>query len=239
MDLIAFSNCGAPKEMDLITLVVGPHERNKVIPAMCIVLRSHLPRSQNIFPVPECFFLCVLQRKLFNSTSRSHYLGSTQWPGTTLSSHQSLSMKIEYHNLYTHFILVTQNRISSIVPANRERIEKYITGIVNNNRSKLYSIYANPEHVHLLVSRSPRISDELLATIIADSSAKFINENKFSRGKFAWQESAAAFSVSKSDVDRVCKYILNQPEHHRKVTFDEEYDRFIREYQKTIRWDIR
>lgn len=103
-------------------------------------------------------------------------------------------MKIEYNNLYTHFILITQNRFPLIPEKNRERIEKYITGIVNNNNSKLYSIYANPEHVHFLVSRSPRLSDETLATIVADSSAKFINENKPGKGVFAWQQSAAAFS---------------------------------------------
>jgi putative transposase len=147
-------------------------------------------------------------------------------------------MKIEYHNLYTHFILITQNRISSIPETNRVRIEKYITGIINNNNSKLYSIYANPEHIHILVSRSPRLSEEVLATIIADSSSKFINDNKLSPGVFSWQESASAFSVSKSDVDKVCKYILNQPEHHRKVTFTEEYDELLKHYQKTLKWDI-
>jgi putative transposase len=148
-------------------------------------------------------------------------------------------MKIEYNNLYTHFILITKNRMPLIPEKNRERIEKYITGVINNNHSKLYSIYANPDHVHFLISRSPRLSEEVLVSIAADSSAKFINENKLSTGVFAWQESASAFSVSKSDVDKVCKYILDQPEHHKKVTFTEEYDEFIRHYQKTLKWDIR
>jgi len=148
-------------------------------------------------------------------------------------------MKIEYHNLYTHFILITQNRIPSVSEKNRERIEKYITGVINNSHSKLYSIYANPEHVHILASRSPKLSEEVLATIVADSSLKFINDNKLSTGIFAWQQSASAFSVSKSDVDKVCKYILNQPEHHRKVTFAEEYDEFLKHYQKTLKWDIK
>jgi len=112
-------------------------------------------------------------------------------------------MKIEYHNLYTHFILITQDRIPSIPEKNRERIEKYITGVITNNHSKLYSIYANPEHVHILVSRSPKLSEEILATIVADSSLKFINDNKLSIGTFAWQQSASAFSESKSDVDKV------------------------------------
>jgi REP element-mobilizing transposase RayT len=116
----------------------------------------------------------------------------------------------------------------------RERIEKYITGIVNNNDSHLYSIYANPEHVHFLISRSPKLSEKNIATIVAESSTRFINENKLCTGHFQWQHSASAFSVSKSDIDKVCKYILNQPEHHRKVSFQEEYDTFIKFYQKTL-----
>ena len=148
-------------------------------------------------------------------------------------------MKIEYNNLYTHFILITQDRIPSIPEKSRERVEKYITGIVYNYDSKLYSIYANPEHAHLLVSRSPKFSEEALATIIADSCAKFINDNKLSSGVFAWQQSASAFSVSKTDIDKVCKYILQQPQHHKKETFSEEYEKLMKHYQKTLKWDIR
>jgi putative transposase len=143
-------------------------------------------------------------------------------------------MKIEYNNLYTHFIFTTLHRLPLIAEKHRQRIEKYITGIVNNNDSQLYAIYANPEHVHFLVSRSAHISEESLASLVAGSSQKFINQNKLCSSNFAWQDSASAFSVSKSDVDRVCKYILNQPEHHRKVSFKEEYDQFIQFYQKTL-----
>jgi REP element-mobilizing transposase RayT len=143
-------------------------------------------------------------------------------------------MKIEYNNLYTHFVLITFLRTPFINSSNRERIEKYITGIVNNKDCKMYSIYANPQHVHFLISRSPSISEESIATIVANSSTKFINDNKLCSGKFSWQQSASAFSVSKADVENVCKYILNQPEHHRVKSFDEEYEEFIRFYQKTI-----
>ena len=146
-------------------------------------------------------------------------------------------MKIEYHNLYTHFILITQNRLPLIQEVNRQRIEKYITGIVNNNQSKMYSIYANPDHVHFLVSRSPKISEEAFATIIAESSMNFIQTNRLYTGQFQWQQSASAFSVSKTDVDRVCKYILNQPEHHKKVTFADEYETFMKHYQRTLKWE--
>lgn len=143
-------------------------------------------------------------------------------------------MKIEYHNLYTHFIFTTLHRQPLISEKHRERIEKYITGIVNNNYSQLYAIYANPEHAHFLISLSPKYSEENIATIIAESSEKFINQNKLCNSHFAWQETASAFSVSKADVDKVCKYILNQPEHHRKVSFTEEFEEFMKFYQKTL-----
>lgn len=143
-------------------------------------------------------------------------------------------MRIEYNNLYTHFIFITKKRLPLIKEKNRNRIEKYITGIVKNNSSKMYAIYANPDHIHFIISRSPKLSEEYLAAIIADSSENFINENKLCDGRFSWQKSAAAFSVSKIDVNKVCKYILNQPRHHRKVSFTEEYEAFMKLYQMTL-----
>ena len=143
-------------------------------------------------------------------------------------------MKIEYNNLYTHFVFTTLHRKPIIPERNRLRIEKYITGIINNNQSKLYAIYANPEHIHILVSRDPNIAEENLAKTITDSTERFINNNKLSDGFFAWQNSCSAFSVSKGDIDKVCKYILNQKTHHQKYTYQEERDKFIQFYQTTI-----
>jgi len=143
-------------------------------------------------------------------------------------------MKIEYNNLYTHFVFTTLNRLPMILEKNRQRIEKYITGVVNNNGCYLYAIYANPEHLHFLVSLRPDVDEESLATIIADSSGRFINENKLCTGLFLWQRSCSAFSVSKRDIDKVCKYILNQKEYHKKVDYSQEYDAFLKFYQQTI-----
>ena len=144
-------------------------------------------------------------------------------------------MKIQYNNLYTHFVFTTYDRQRLITEENRVRIEKYITGIVSKNKSKLYAIYANPEHVHMLISRDPSLSEEGIATIIANSSERFVNENKLSSTIFQWQQSASAFSVSKSDIERVCKYILSQPEHHKKVSFSDEYEKFITFYEDTLK----
>jgi len=144
-------------------------------------------------------------------------------------------MKIEYKNLYTHYVFTTLHRMPIVPEKHRDRIEKYITGVIKNYNCRLYAIYANPEHLHCLVSRAPNISEEYLAEIIADSSINFINENRLAKGKFEWQKTASAFSVSKRDINKVCKYILNQKEHHKKVTFAEEYDRFIKFYEKAIK----
>ncbi|HYK43762.1 MAG TPA: transposase [Parafilimonas sp.] len=106
-------------------------------------------------------------------------------------------MKIEYNNLYTHFIFTTLHRQPIIAEKHRRRIEKYLTGIARHNYSQLYCIYANPEHMHFLLSKSPKLSEERIATTIAESSQKFIHQNRLCGREFAWQETASAFSVSK------------------------------------------
>jgi REP element-mobilizing transposase RayT len=126
-----------------------------------------------------------------------------------------------------------------ILEKNRQRIEKYITGIVKNNDCYLYAIYANPEHVHCLISRSPNRDEESLATIIADSSARFINDNKLSVGLFQWQQTCSAFSVSKKEVSVVCHYIENQKEHHRTNSYNDEYEEFLKHYQQTLKKKMR
>jgi REP element-mobilizing transposase RayT len=144
-------------------------------------------------------------------------------------------MKVEYNNLYTHFVFTTLNRRPLILDKFRERIEKYITGIVNNNGCKMYSIYANPEHVHFLVSRAPQLDEETLATIIANSSEKFINDNCLCVGIFQWQQSCSAFSVSKRNIHDLCEYIENQKEHHKTQNYTDEYEGYIKFYQQTIK----
>jgi len=143
-------------------------------------------------------------------------------------------MEVLYNNLYTHFVFTTQNRRPVISEIYRERIEKYITGIVNRHQCKMYAIYANPEHTHFLVSRNPAMSEKDLADLIAKASEIFINNNKFCKNRFYWQSSCSAFSVSKKDIDRVCKYILNQPEHHKRQSFTDEHDKFLKFYQNSL-----
>jgi len=98
----------------------------------------------------------------------------------------------------------------------------------------MYSIYANPEHVHFLVSRSPQLDEESLATIIANSSEKFINDRRLCVGVFQWQQSCSAFSVSKRSIHDLCEYIENQKEHHKTKSYADEYEGYVKFYQQTI-----
>ena len=62
-------------------------------------------------------------------------------------------------------------------------------------------------------------------------STNFINEQKWLRGKFSWQKGYGAFSYSRSQLDKVIKYIVNQEKHHRKKTFREEYVEMLNKFE--------
>jgi len=81
----------------------------------------------------------------------------------------------------------------------------------------------------------PNMDEECLATIISNSSERFINDNKLGVGLFQWQQSCSAFSVSKRHISKVCNYIENQKEHHTKESYAEEYENFRKFYQQTIK----
>ena len=80
-----------------------------------------------------------------------------------------------------------------------------------------------PDHIHILLGLRPSQSiSELLQDIKGDSS-KWINNKRFIKGRFSWQEGFGAFSYGKSQLSDVIKYINTQEEHHKKRSFIEEY----------------
>ena len=107
-------------------------------------------------------------------------------------------------------------------------MEKYITGIIQNRKHKLLAINAQKDHIHIFIGYY--LSDPLpdLVEKIKTSSTNWINNNRFSPVKFAWQKGYGAFTHSNSQIDRVVKYILNQDKHHKKRSFREEYLEILR-----------
>lgn len=88
-----------------------------------------------------------------------------------------------------------------------------------------------PDHTHLLVSISPEINISNLVRDIKAGSSKYINTKKWMAGKFNWQTGYGAFSYSKSHIDKVVKYILNQEEHHKKTSFKNEYICLLKKFE--------
>ena len=90
--------------------------------------------------------------------------------------------------------------------------------------------YFNAEHVHALIDLPTNKCIEEVFQLFKGGSSHWINENKLLRGKFAWGRGYGAFSVSHSDVERVAAYIATQEEHHRKRTFTDEFQIFVKKY---------
>jgi len=133
-----------------------------------------------------------------------------------------------YTQLYIHFVFAVKYRKAVIHEEWEDRLQKYITGIVQRNGHKLLAINNMPDHLHLFVGLNPKQSISELMQFVKGDSSEFINANKLTQRKFQWQDGYGAFSNSRSQIDGVVKYILDQKEHHAKQTFREEYLEILR-----------
>jgi REP element-mobilizing transposase RayT len=96
-------------------------------------------------------------------------------------------------------------------------------GIISSTKSKTYAIYSNPDHTHIFVGLNPNISCSELMEKVKSGSSKWLNGKKYIVRNFSWQKGYGGFTYSKSQIDDVVKYIINQPEHHKKHSFRDEY----------------
>jgi len=90
--------------------------------------------------------------------------------------------------------------------------------------------YFNAEHTHALIDLPTNLTIEQVIQLLKGSSSHWINQKRLVRGRFAWGRGSGAFSVSHSDVNRVANYIAGQEEHHRKRSYAEEYELFVKRY---------
>lgn len=135
-----------------------------------------------------------------------------------------------YTQIHIQVVFTVQNRDCIIQETWKNELYKYISGIINNHNHKVLAINGMPDHVHILIGMRPTQSlSELMQDVKGDSS-KWINQKRFTKGKFSWQEGFGAFSYSKSHINQVIDYIKNQEEHHKKWSFLEEYRTFLEKY---------
>jgi putative transposase len=136
-----------------------------------------------------------------------------------------------YTQLYVQFVFAVKGRENLIKEFFRDELEKVICGIITNQKCKTYAIYANPDHTHIFVGMHPTISPSKLMEQVKSGSSKWINDKKFILGKFNWQDGFGAFTYSKSQIDKVVKYVLDQPEHHKKQSFKNEYVLLLEKFE--------
>lgn len=132
-----------------------------------------------------------------------------------------------FSQIYLQFVFAVKGRQSLIAKENKEELHKYITGLAQNRKAKMLAVHCMPDHSHLFVGFKPTILISDFVKEIKVESNEFINNRKWNKAKFNWQEGYGVFSYSHSHIDDVVRYVLNQEKHHKKKTFRQEYHQFF------------
>jgi putative transposase len=128
-----------------------------------------------------------------------------------------------YTQCYFHLVFAVKNRNALIKKHWKDNLEKYITGIIQNQKHKLLAINSMPDHIHIFIGYNLNQTIPKLVEEIKTSSNAWIKSNNLSKSKFEWQIGYGAFTYSHSQIDAVVKYVMNQEQHHKQKTFREEY----------------
>lgn len=133
-----------------------------------------------------------------------------------------------YTCLNIHCVFSTKNREKLIDSKIMGRLWAYMGGIARQNKVVAHAIGGTEDHVHLLISMPPTLSTSKALQLIKGGSSKWLNEEFSGKPHFAWQAGYAVFSVSPSRIQNTCDYINRQAEHHKKISFEEEYLSFLK-----------
>lgn len=130
-----------------------------------------------------------------------------------------------------HIVFGTKRRERSIKKSFQERLYQFIGGVIRERSGSLTEIGGVEDHVHILVNLPAKTSlSEIVATIKANSS-RWINREVSPTRLFEWQKGYSAFTVSYSQTESVRRYIRNQEEHHRRVSFRDEYIAMLQRHE--------
>lgn len=133
-----------------------------------------------------------------------------------------------YTQMYVHIVFSPKSKQALIGKSWKSELEKYITGIIQNQKHKLLAIGTMPDHIHIFIGYNVNYLIPDLVENIKTSSNSWVKQNKLTQFKFEWQKGYGAFSHSRSQLDTVVNYILNQEKHHEKKSFREEYIEILR-----------
>jgi putative transposase len=135
-----------------------------------------------------------------------------------------------YTQIFIHAVFAPKFRQALISKNWSEALHKYITGILKTHKHKMIAINSMPDHLHMFfgLHQTQSISDCI--EMVKKNSSKWINANKLTPVHFNWQDGFGAFSYEKEKISIIANYIENQEEHHKKITWREEFIKELKEF---------
>jgi len=135
-----------------------------------------------------------------------------------------------YSRVWVHLIWATHTRQRVINKNARRLLHDYLQAYSEEKDIYMKINFVNPDHVHTLIDLPTAYSIEKAAQLLKGSSSRYMNEQKVIVGRFQWGRGYGAFSVSHSLVGKAAQYIANQEEHHKRVSFHQEYRKLVQAY---------
>ncbi|MGC9331127.1 MAG: IS200/IS605 family transposase [Bacteroidales bacterium] len=135
-----------------------------------------------------------------------------------------------YIKIYIHTVWTTKSRKKLMTKEDRQEIFDHIRENAKKKDIHIVEINGYLEHVHCIISLKQEQNISTVMNLIKGESSYWINKNKLTKTKFAWQDEYFAVSIGKSQLPYVIKYLKNQEKHHEKKSFNHEYDEFIEKY---------
>ncbi len=135
-----------------------------------------------------------------------------------------------YSSNLIHCVFSTKNRMRWIKPEIQPELWTYMGGIARNHSFQALAVGGTNDHAHALLVLPPTIPISKAVQMLKGSSSKWLHDTQPDMRDFAWQQAYGAFSVSISHANDTISYILNQPAHHAKRDFKEEFLAFLKKH---------
>jgi putative transposase len=143
--------------------------------------------------------------------------------------------------LYLHLVFSTKDRMRWLSDTGRNHLHAYMAALITNMGCRIRLVNSTDDHVHILFEMARTLAVSKVVEDLKKSSSKWYKTQTDVSENFAWQNGYGVFSVSASNVESVRKYIMNQQEHHKKRSFQEEFLSILKKhavaYDERFLWD--
>lgn len=144
-------------------------------------------------------------------------------------------------SILVHLVFSTKNREPFITPIIEAELHPYMTTVLRELKSPSLAIDGTSDHVHVLFSLARVVTVAYLVEDLKTSTSKWIKTKEHEFRNFHWQRGYGAFSIGQSNLEILKRYLRNQKAHHQRLTFQDEYRKFLTsygvEYDERYVWD--